>query len=334
MSVIAIDGMGGDNAPDTIIRGLAGAFERLPKFKFLLYGDSKKLKRVMPRQLVAPVEIVHCELVVSGEERPSKILRNGAATSMGATVNAVKNGDAAAAVSAGNTGALMALTKLGLKTVKGVERPAFATFMPHLKGEFVALDLGANVDCNSDQLLQFARMGAVFAEVTTGMESPRIALLNVGSEEMKGPKVVREAAEKLKNSGLNFVGYVEGDSLTEGLADVVVADGFAGNLVLKTAEGYAKLVMAYLAMVLKSSPINKFAAWLLAPSLQRLSMRLQPSRHNGAVLLGSRGLVVKSHGSADALGFASAVELAANMVENDFTAKILKAFGSAEKKSE
>ena len=326
MAVISIDAMGGDDAPESIIRGLSDAALRLPKFDFLLYGRASNLRRLLPKNLRKRSRVINTAAVVKADDKPSKILRAAVKSSMEMAINAVKGDEAEAVVSAGNTGALMALAKMNLETVDGIERPAFATFMPHLGGEFVALDLGANVDCSSEQLVQFAKMGCVFSEVTTGMAAPRVALLNIGSEKIKGPKVVRAAAAALESSELNFVGFVEGDAIASGAADVVVSDGFAGNLMLKTAEGYTKLAAAYLDRVLRSSAINRFAGWLLAPSLRRLRLRVDPRRYNGAVLLGTKGVVVKSHGSADRLAFASAVELAANMVENGFNRQMLGAF--------
>lgn len=335
MAVISIDGMGGDTAPNSVIVGLAQAAVRLPKFDFLLHGNESKMRGLLPERLEKRVKIIDAPEVINADDKPSKILRNAAKSSMGMAINAVKSGAAAAVISAGNTGAFMALAKLTLRTVDGVERPAFATFMPHLHGEFVALDLGANVDCSSEQLVQFAKMGSVFSKVITGLDTPRVALLNVGSEETKGPKVVREAAEVLRAAEeINFVGFVEGDGVTHGVADVVVSDGFAGNLMLKTAEGYAKLTSSYLKQVLRSSILNRFAALLLSPSLRRLKVRVDPRRYNGAVLLGVKGVVVKSHGGSDGLAFASAVELAANMVEHGFSSRILAAFGAGDKGDE
>ena len=323
MVVVAVDAMGGDNAPKIAVDGLKETASKIPKCNFLFYGKERLIAPLIPKALSHRVEVVNVDEVIAADAKVSRLVRSALKSSMGKAIGAVKNNKADVAVSAGNTAMLMAASKLALGTVQGLERPALASFMPHLKGEFLALDLGANVDCSAEQLVQFALMGSLFCKLVTGLESPRVALLNVGSEELKGSKVVQEAAQMLRTSKINFTGFVEADALIEGLADVVVSDGFVGNVMLKSAEGCANLISKFLKRALKSSPTNILAAYLLAPTLKRLKKRIDPRHYSGAVLLGTKKLVIKSHGSSDALAFAKALELAENMVANGFNDEIL-----------
>ena len=317
--IIAIDAMGGDKAPKSIIGGMAQAQARHADVSFLVYGDTKKIKPFLNKRksLLKITEIIHTEDYVLPNEKPSQTIKRKSTTSMGLAIESVSKGNAIAAVSAGNTGALMAMSLFGLKTLKGIARPAIAAVMPHRKGEFIMLDLGANLECNAQNLSQFAVMGSVFAKKVLGRENPKIGLLNVGEEEVKGRQEVREAASILKNTQLadNFIGYIEGDGLISGVADVVVTDGFTGNVSLKTAEGVAKLCGEYLKQAMSSSIFGKMAYYIARPNFLSLREKLDPRKRNGAMLLGLNGIVVKSHGSTDSLGFASAIDIAIDMAK-------------------
>jgi phosphate acyltransferase len=315
---IALDAMGGDHAPQVVIAGADMARERFPDLRFLLYGDDSQLRRLVQArpELMAQAAIEHTPDQVGGDAKPSQVLRHGRKTSMGLAIDAVKDGRAAAAVSAGNTGALMALSKFVLKTLPGIERPAIASLMPTRRSAAVFLDLGANAECDAANLVQFAVMGEVFARAVLGIAKPTVGLLNVGTEEVKGHDTIREAAAALKAIDLpiEFRGFVEGTDVTSGKVDVVVTDGFTGNVALKVAEGTVALYSQFLREAFKSSLAAKLGYYLARPALQLARQRLDPRRYNGAMFLGLNGIVVKSHGGTDALGFANAIGVAVDLV--------------------
>ena len=268
---IAIDVMGSDQGPEAIISGAALSKERHPDSEYLFFGNSIVIKKILNKFAVLNdcSEVIGTEAVVSPEDKPSAVLRKSKNTSMGKSLDFLKNKKADALVSAGNTGALMALSKFKLRTLSGISRPAIATTIPHSNGEFVMLDLGANIECNAENFIQFAIMGAEFAKIILGKEKPTIGILNVGTEQEKGKAVLQEASEYLKTSYLSnqFSGYVEGSSITNGVVDVVVTDGFTGNIALKTAEGIAKLCAYYIKKMFLDSLLGKISYFLVKNSL-------------------------------------------------------------------
>jgi len=319
---IAVDAMGGDHAPGMVIEGIAKARTLFPDTKFQIYGDKAKIKPLLNihPELKAASEIFHTEDVVSSQMKPSQALRKGRKSSMGLAIQAVKDNVADVAISAGNTGALMALSKFMLRTMPGIDRPALIAPLPTLRGESVMLDLGANVECDSNNLVQFAIMGAAYVRTVLGQSRPSVALLNVGTEDLKGKDSIKAAADALKNSRhlpLNFVGFVEGNDIGAGEVDVVVTDGFTGNVALKTAEGTARLVTDLLGRAFRSSFLTKLGYMLSRQGLRSLKDHLDPNNHNAAVFLGLNGLVMKSHGGANAHGFSSAITSAIDMAQND-----------------
>lgn len=321
---IALDGMGGDNAPDIVVQGANLALKKLPStVSFKIYGDATKLTPLLKehRRLNARTEIIHTDEAVLPEDKPSFALRHRKNSSMKLAVDAVGTGDVDAVVSAGNTGALMALSLFSLRTIENVSRPAICSPIPNPKGATVMLDLGANVECDADNLVQFAVMGSDYARTVLGIERPTVGLLNIGSEEIKGRDEIRLASEILKSTddrGFDYYGFVEGDDLTRGTVDVVVTDGFTGNVALKSLEGFAKTVAGDLKSSIKPNPLAWLGVLLMAPVLWAFKKKFDPRLHNGAVLAGLNGIVVKSHGSADAKSFASAVHVAYEMVEKDY----------------
>jgi glycerol-3-phosphate acyltransferase PlsX len=329
---IALDAMGGDHAPATVISGAELAAERAPEARFLLYGDEAQIKPLLDqakRLPAARVELLHTAEAVKGDDKPSQVLRKGRQTSMALAIDAVRAGQARGVVSAGNTGALMALAKIMLKTQPGIDRPAIASFLPTLRGESVMLDLGANVQCDAGNLVEFAVMGAEFAHCTLGLPRPTVGLLNVGTEEVKGHEAIREAAQIIrdaKNLPFDFHGFIEGNDIARGTVDVVVADGFSGNIALKTAEGTAKLVMQFLVATFKSSWLSRLGYVLARPALRAMRDRIDPQRYNGGVLLGLNGIVVKSHGAADSGGFANAIGVAIDMARENILEQIARDF--------
>jgi len=315
---IALDAMGGDHAPQVVVAGADMARERNPELKFLMFGDQQRLFALLQTrsELAARTNLIHTADAVDADAKPSHVLRHGRNTSMRLAIDAVKDGSADAAVSAGNTGALMVLSKFVLKTLPGIERPAIASLMPTRRSETVFLDLGANAECDADNLVQFAVMGEVFARAVLGIDKPTVGLLNIGTEDGKGNDTLRNAATALRDSPLamEFHGFVEGNDLAAGKVDVVVTDGFTGNVALKVAEGAVGLYTQFLREAFKSSLFAKLGYVLAKPALQLLRQRLDPRRYNGAMFLGLNGIVVKSHGGTDALGFANAIGVAANLV--------------------
>ena len=325
---IAVDAMGGDEGVRVMVSGAALARRRHERFKFLLVGDETRIKAALdshPNMREAS-EILHCDGVVAGDEKPTQALRRAKTTSMGLAINAVKQGDAGAAVSAGNTGALMAMSKLALRTMPGIDRPALAGLMPTLEEhDVVMLDLGANTECDARNLVQFAIMGAAYARIVTGSDKPRVRLLNIGTEETKGTGELQQAAQRLRAAtglALSFEGYVEADKINRGNVDVVVADGFSGNIALKAIEGSARFVTDLLKTAFRSSLRSKIGFLVSRPATELLRHHLDPNNHNGAVFLGLNGVVVKSHGSATAAGVANAVAVAARLLEESLTERI------------
>lgn len=325
---IAIDAMGGDHAPDIIVEGTAMASQNAPGTVFLLYGDEARIKNLLARfpELEKKSQIIHSDKVVAMDAKPSQALRTSRGTSMYAALESVKTGDAQAAVSAGNTGALMAISKIVLRTFAGVHRPAIAASWPSSHGVSVVLDVGANLQCDARQLVEFAIMGEAFARAVHHKPRPKVGLLNIGSEELKGHDEIREAAAMLRELDLelDFHGFVEGNDISHGTVDVVVTDGFTGNIALKTAEGTAKLVAGFVREALTSSPLARLGALLAMPALKGLRQRMDPRQANGGVFLGLNGVVVKSHGGTDALGFAIAVKVAIEMSQSDYAQEIAK----------
>lgn len=328
---IALDGMGGDHAPEIVVEGAALALNRHPHVRFLIFGDQVRLLPLIARhpKLREHVEIVHTDEVVAPDEKAGQALRRGRSSSMRLAIDAVHDGRAQGIVSAGNTGALMAIAKFVLRTLPGIDRPAIVSFVPTLNGEAVMLDLGANVECDASNLVQFAVMGANFAHSVLGRMRPTVGLLNVGSEHMKGNETLRHAADMLRAApalAFDFVGFVEGDDIGKGSVDVVVTDGFTGNIALKTMEGTARLMAGTLASVMRLSWATKIAYLIARPALQALRDRMDPRQYNGGVFLGLNGICVKSHGGTDATGFANAIGVAIDMASDRLTERIAADF--------
>jgi phosphate acyltransferase len=329
---IALDAMGGDHGPQTVISGAALAAERHPGFTFLFYGDEAKIAPLLSAhpKLKAVAQISHTDVAVSMDDKPSQALRRGRGkSSMWQAIEAVRDGKASAAVSAGNTGALMAMARFVLKTLPGIERPAIAVLWPTEKGESVVLDVGATVGADARQLLEFAVMGEAMARCLFGLEQPSVGLLNVGVEEIKGNEAVKEAGRLLREMPLpiHFHGNVEGDDIAKGTVNVVVTEGFTGNVALKTAEGTAKQISTFLKASLNSTLMSKLGAFLAQGAFRAFKERLDPRKHNGGVFVGLNGVVVKSHGGTDALGFATAIDVAIEMVKNGLVTKISEDVG-------
>ena len=330
---IAVDAMGGDDGVRVMVEGAALARREHDTFKFLLVGDQARIEAALETHpnMRGASEILHCEDVVGGDEKPSRALRRARTTSMGLAVDAVKRGEAGAAVSAGNTGALMAMSKLALRTMPGLDRPALAALLPTLgEDDVIMLDLGANRDCDARNLVQFAIMGAAYSRIVTGRERPRVRLLNIGTEETKGTEDIQEAANRLRAStglAMDFEGFVEADKINRGQCDVVVCDGFSGNIALKAIEGAARFVTDLLKQAFSSSIRSKVGFLVSRPATELLKHHLDPNNHNGAVFPGLNGVVVKSHGSANAKGVANAVKVAARLLEDDIVNRIARDLG-------
>jgi glycerol-3-phosphate acyltransferase PlsX len=325
---VSIDAMGGDAGPSVVVSALGRAVQRHPAVKFILHGDEAALNALLKKRLIKlthRVSVRHAPERVRMEEKPSLALRRGRNTSMWRAIESVKNGEAEVVVSAGNTGALMAMSMYQLGVIEGISRPAIAGIWPTKKGQCVVLDIGANVECDADQLVDFAVMGEAFARAVLGIERPTVGLLNVGSEDVKGHEAVKGAAHMLRNAPLpmEFAGFIEGDDIAEGDIDVVVTDGFTGNIALKTAEGTAKLVVFYLRSALKRSLLSQLGAFFASGALKALRRKLDPRTSGGGMFLGLNGVVVKSHGGTDALGFASATDMAIEMAEGGINQSIV-----------
>lgn len=321
--------MGGDHGVPVVVGGVQDYLRRHggTGVRFLLHGDEPLIAAEAKRLGIDPAlyDIRHADKVVAMDEKPAQAMRRGKGSSLWNAIEAVKTGEAKAAVSAGNTGALMAISKLLLRmAAPGLERPAIVASWPHPKGVTAVLDVGANIESDAAQLVEFAIMGEAFMTAVYGVEKPTIGLLNVGTEDMKGREEVREAANLLRNGGLglNYHGFVEGADITAGTVDVIVTDGFTGNVALKTAEGVAKYIAALLRESLKSSLLSKIGALLALSALKAMRAKVDPNAVNGGPLLGLNGLVVKSHGGATASGFGSAIRVAAELARSDYLEKV------------
>ncbi|VXC71907.1 fatty acid/phospholipid synthesis protein [Sphingomonas sp. T1] len=331
---IAVDAMGGDDGLAVMLAGVARARRQFDGMHFLLVGDETAIRDGLKAHpnLELNSEIVHAPEVVGSSDKPSQAIRRAKTTSMGIAIDLVKKGRAAAAVSSGNTGALMAMAKLSLRTLPGIDRPALAARLPTLGDtDMVMLDLGANTECDARNLVQFAIMGGAYARTALEIAHPRVALLNIGSEDMKGTDEIREAAAMLRATpklDMDFTGFIEGDRLSRGDVDVVVCDGFSGNIALKTAEGTARFVADLLKRAFRSSVRSKLGFLISKPATELLRDHLDPNNHNGAVFLGLNGIVVKSHGGANERGVATAIGNAAKMVRNDLVRRISDDLGN------
>ena len=325
-ATIALDAMGGDSAPGIVLKGADIARQRYPSIDYLLFGDEEMVRPLLAKlpALSDTTTLVHTNEIVADDAKPSAALRSGRSSSMRLAIDAVADGRAAGVVSAGNTGALMAMAKFVLKMLPGIDRPAIASFFPTQRGESVMLDLGANIECDAENLVQFALMGDVFARTVLGLIEPTVGLLNVGEEDLKGNDAVRGASARLRLAvtPIRFYGFVEGDDIAAGTVDVVVTDGFTGNVAVKTAEGTAKLFTEFLEAAFRHSLPARIGYLFARGALRKLRMRCDPRRYNGAMLLGLNGIAVKSHGSTDAFGFANAIGVAVDMNVNGFLDKI------------
>lgn len=311
--------MGGDQGADTVVPAALNTLRRRSDLRLILVGDQATLERHLQQaghhEHGDRLHIHHASEVVGMDESPSRALRLKKDSSMRVAIDLVKGGAAQACVSAGNTGALMATARYVLKTLPGIDRPAISTSIPSIDGHTLVLDLGANVDCSAEHLFQFAVMGSVLANAVHGLEHPRVGLLNIGEEEMKGNDQVKEAARLLMESSLNYIGFVEGDDVYTGGVDVVVCDGFVGNVALKTSEGVAKMISHFMREEFRRNVLTRLAGLIAMPVLRAFRRRIDPRRYNGASLLGLRGIVIKSHGGADALAFENAIDVAALEVQ-------------------
>jgi glycerol-3-phosphate acyltransferase PlsX len=321
--------MGGDRAPQIVIEGAEIVAQSNNDISFLLFGDKRKINPILNHcpSLKGRCDIIHTDEFISSDEKPSFALRRGAKSSMRLAIDSVKNGESDVVISAGNTGALMAMAKIVLRSLDSINRPAIVTCIPNQRKKgTVMLDMGANIDCSADVLYQFAVMGHAFARTVLKINKPTIGLLNVGSEELKGNDIVKNAATLIKESHLKecFFGYVEGDDITKGTVDIVVTDGFCGNITLKAIEGSVKLVSGLIKEGFMSSFFAKVGYLFAARSLAEVTRSVDPRMHNGAMLIGLNGVVVKSHGSTDKIGFANAINVAISLVENDINKRIIE----------
>ena len=325
--VIALDAMGGDRGPEVVIPGAAISLVRHPGLRFKLFGDDARIRSVLAAHpaLAAAAEVIHTDIIVAMDDKPSQAVRRGKGSSMWRAIEAVQEGAAEVVVSAGNTGALMAMSKLILRPIADIERPAIAALWPTVRSECIVLDVGANIGATADQLCDYALMGAAMARAVFHVEQPTVGLLNVGVEEIKGADEVREAHARLRGATalpFSYRGFVEGDQIGQGLVDVVVIEGFAGNIALKTAEGTARQIATYLRDAMSRSFISRVGAFLAQGGFRVLRDKMDPRRVNGGTFLGLNGIAVKSHGGTDALGFASAVDLGYDMSESGLVSRL------------
>ncbi|MDZ4789769.1 MAG: phosphate acyltransferase PlsX [Hyphomicrobiales bacterium] len=326
---IALDAMGGDHGPSVVIPGAALSLVRHPDVEFIFFGDQTKIAAALEAHtdLTAHSRIMHTEVSIAMDEKPSQALRHGKGkSSMWQALDAVKTGEAQACVSAGNTGALMAMAVFCLRTLPGIERPAIAAIWPTISSECVVLDVGANVGADAAQLVDFAGMGAALARALFHVERPSVGLLNIGVEEVKGLEEIKRAGAALKKADLpiRYHGFVEGDDVGKGSVDVVVTEGFSGNIALKTAEGTAKQIGEYLRAAMRRSFFSRLGAFLAQGAFSALKNKMDPSQMNGGMFLGLNGIVIKSHGGADAVGIASAIDLAYDMAASKLVESIAK----------
>lgn len=330
--ILSVDAMGGDKAPGMVIQGLVDALKRYPSLHFLLHGDQEIISPLLAQEktLTNKVTLIPCEEVITPDTKPSAAVRGFPNSSMRQAIKAVAEGHAQGVISAGNTGAYMALAKIILKTMPGIDRPALASLAPTLRGEVVILDLGANVECSAKNLQQFTIMGELFARHVLHLPKPRVGLVNVGSEDIKGSTVVKEAADLIRTTSMsdNFYGFIEGNDITRGTVDVAVMDGFTGNVVLKAGEGMMHLALCYFKEAFKSSWMAQLGYFFARPMLKKLSMRLDYRRYNGGIWLGLNGIAIKSHGGTDSLGFAHAIDLAVDMITSRINTHFLNEFAA------
>ncbi len=322
---LAVDAMGGDHGPRVTIPATRSVLSRLPDLQVLLFGDQALIEPLLvgfDQSILSRIHIQHTAESIRMDDSVMVALRQKRQSSMRLAIEAVRDGQADACVSAGNTGALMALGRMVLKTCAGIERPAIMSALPTRQGACYMLDLGANVDASAEHLLQFARMGHLVVSALTDVKAPRIALLNIGEEEIKGNDTIKTANALLKASSMNYIGYIEGDGIFDDEADVVVCDGLHGNIALKTAEGVAHMIGNSLKAEFSRNVFTRLMALAAMPVLRRLKQRLDPSRYNGGPLVGLNGTVIKSHGSADATSFAHALHVAIRAAEHDIPAMI------------
>ncbi len=335
--VISIDAMGGDRGPAAVVAGMLASADKNPDIAFIVHGDQTELRRLIGRRkgLAGRCDIRHAPRVVTMEDKPSQVMRHGEGTSMWSCIESVKCGDATVAVSCGNTGALMALSMIRLRKLPGVNRPAIACLWPSRNpgGFNLMLDVGADIKADAEDLLQFATMGASYARNGLNLDRPRVGLLNVGTEEHKGRAELKLAHDLIAAAAVNgdfeFVGFVEGGDIPGNRVDVIVTDGFTGNIALKTGEGTAKLISDFLKDAFNATFLSKIAALLALTSLKRLQKRIDPRRVNGGVFLGLNGTVVKSHGSADATGVSAAIKLAFQLAQSGFQERLAARVASA-----
>ncbi len=326
---IALDCMGGDNAPKAVVEGMVLASRDYKEdVDFVLFGKKEEIEAILKRKRPASnYRIVDTNVVISPEEKPSVAIRRGRDSSMGLAIQAVKDKVADASISSGNTGALMALSKIILRTLPDIDRPALIQMIPNGKGFCTALlDMGANIECDSINLYQFAIMGKVFVNALTNRKDIKIGLLNIGSEEIKGNDSIKNAANMLKNSKLrdNFYGYIEGDDIMTGKVDVVVSDGFSGNIALKSIEGLTKVLVKFLKKIYMSNIFTLLGYFLVHRKFKKLKQTINPEIHNGAMLIGLNGISIKSHGNSNARSFYFAIKNTVNLVKNDINTKITK----------
>jgi glycerol-3-phosphate acyltransferase PlsX len=320
---ISLDAMGGDHGPSVVVPGAALALERHPDIQFLLFGDQAAIRPLLDQHaaLRSRSEVRHTDFVVRMDDKPGQAVRQGRGkSSMWRAIQAVRDGEADAVVSAGNTGALMAMAKICLKTMAHIERPAIAAMWPTLRGESIVLDVGATIGADAEHLVDMAIMGAAMARIVFDLDRPTVGLLNVGTEEIKGVEVVKEAGRILREAdlpNLAYHGFVEGDDLGKGTVDVVVTEGFTGNIALKTAEGTARQIGEYLRSAMTRTLTAKIGYLFAKRAFDALREKMDPRKVNGGVFLGLEGIVIKSHGGTDALGFASAVDIAYDMAHEE-----------------
>ena len=323
--IIAIDAMGGDLAPSAVINGALQASKKIPKIKFIFFGNKIKITPLLKgKNLLNISEIVHTNQIITNNVKPTDALRKFKKSSMFQAIDSVKSGVSNAIVSGGNTGALMVISTVLMKTIRGINRPAIATMFPTKKSETLMLDLGANIDCDEKNILDFAIMGKIFSKAVLGIKKPKIGLLNVGSEILKGSEIVQLAAKRLsKEKNIDFHGFIEGNDIPMGIVDVVVTDGFTGNIALKIAEGTSELYTSYLKKTFNDNLYSKFAFIISLPVIRSLWNKVNPGKYNGAMFLGLNGIVVKSHGRSDADGFSNAISVAYDLCINNFNEKII-----------
>ncbi|MEM7617086.1 MAG: phosphate acyltransferase PlsX [Pseudomonadota bacterium] len=337
---IAIDTMGSDNAPEAQLAGAEMMLQENQRNNifFYLYGDIKSIEPIISKfdLLQNNSKIIQSETFISPSEKPSKAIRKGRKSSMGMAIQSVANQETDAVISAGNTGALMALSKIILKSLPTIDRPAIITRFPSITGDCIMLDLGANIECNADNLFQFAIMGDVYAKSIMNIKNPRIGLLNIGSEDLKGKEEIQIAANMLKSANipLNFTGFVEGNEIMNDKVDIIVTDGFTGNVALKTIEGTAKVLTSLMKDAFQSSITSKIGALLSKRSLKSIGHRIDPRRHNGAMLIGLNGISVKSHGSADKVAFLNALQVTYDLVHNNINERITNGVAEFKKSDE